>query len=142
MFPTSWKNKITLKVRRASQLQHLWIKCSKLLLRRKLVIPKRIAIPNIFLHIFNPLILIVMAILSALVFFQFPLFLLAFLLILCPIFLFRRTRPIILEALQTNLILLAALTSFFSHDSFRLWKTTQESRSLLTEDILKEKQLL
>jgi len=142
LFPTSWKNKVTLKVRRAGQLQHLWVKCFKLLLRRKLVIPKRIAIPNIFLHIFNPLLLIVLAVLSSLVFFQFPLFLLAFSLILCPILLVRRTRTIILEALQTNLILLAALTSFFSQDSFRLWKTTQESRSLLTEDMLKERQLL
>ena len=142
VFPTSWKNKITMKIRRASQLQYLWIKCLKLLLRRKLVIPRRIAIPNIFLHIFNPLLLIVLAILSALVFFQFPMFLLAFLLILCPMLLFRRTRTAILEALQNNFILLAALTLFFTNNDFRLWKTTQESRFLLTEDMLKEKQLL
>lgn len=141
-FPTIWKNKITLKIRRASQLQHVWIKCLKLLLRGKLVIPKRIAIPEIFLHIFNPLLLIVLAMLSALVFFQFPMFLLAFLVILCPTLLVRKTRTALLEVLQNNFILLVALTSFFTNNRFRLWKTAQESRFLLTEDILKEKQLL
>lgn len=142
MFPTIWRNKITLKIRRASQLQHLWVKCLKLLLRGKLVIPKRIAIPEIFLHILNPLLLIVLAILSALVFFQFPMFMLAFLLVLCSTLFVRKARTAILEALQTNFILLVALTSFFTNNRFKLWKTAQESRFLLTEDILKEKQLL
>jgi biofilm PGA synthesis N-glycosyltransferase PgaC len=140
--PTIWKNKVTLKIRRASQLQHLWIRSLKLLLRRKLAIPKRIVVPNIFLHILNPLLLIFLAILSALVFFQFPMFLLAFLLVLCPTLLIRRTRTVIFEALLNNFILLVALTSFFSHSNSRLWKTAQESRFLLTEDLLKEKQLL
>lgn len=142
VFPTIWKNKVALKIRRASQLQHLWIKSLKLMLRRKLVIPKRIAIPNIFLHVLNPLLLIILAILSALVFFQFPMFLLAFLLVLCPMLLVRRARTMVFEALQNNFILLVALASFFLHNGSGLWKTTQESRFLLTEDLLKEKQLL
>jgi hypothetical protein len=142
IFPTIWKNKVSLKIRRASQLQHLWSKCLGLLLRRELVIPKRIAIPNILLHILNPLLLLVLAILSALVFFRFPMFLLAFLLILCPVLLVRRTRTVVFEVLQNHLILLAALPSLFSRNSSRLWKTSQESRFLLTEDMLKEKQLL
>jgi cellulose synthase/poly-beta-1,6-N-acetylglucosamine synthase-like glycosyltransferase len=141
-FPVIWKNKITLKTRRASQLQHLWAKCFKLLLHGKLIIPKKIAIPEAFLHIFNPLLLVVLGILSIVAFVEYPVFLLAFLLVLCPALLIKKTRTTILEVLQSNLILLVALSSFFNSKGFKHWKTVQESRFLLTEDILKEKQLI
>ena len=141
-FPTVWKNKITLKVRRASQLQHLLAKCLNLLVRRKLRMPKRIAAPQIFLHIFNPLLLIALAIVSVFGFIQLPMAFLAFLLILCPILLIRKTRTILIEVLQNNCILLAALPSFLTSKRFKPWKTVQESRYFITEDLLKEKKLI
>jgi cellulose synthase/poly-beta-1,6-N-acetylglucosamine synthase-like glycosyltransferase len=141
-FPTIWKNKISLKIRRASQLQHLWSKCFNLLIRGKLLIPKKIAIPEIFMHIFNPLLLIVLGVLSVFTFVQYPWFLLAFLVILCPSLVIKKTRTTLIEALQNNLILLTALTSFFNNKGFKLWKTVQESRSLITEELLREKQLI
>lgn len=141
-FPTIWKNKVNLKIRRASHLQHLWAKCLQLLIHRKLVIPKRIALPEIFLHIFNPLLLVVLGVLSVLAFVQYPTFLLALLLALCPILLIRKTRTTFLEVLQNNFILLVALSSFFTNKGFKFWKTEQESRFLLTEEMLKEKQLI
>jgi biofilm PGA synthesis N-glycosyltransferase PgaC len=141
-FPVIWKNKITLKTRRASQLQHLWARCFKLLLHGKLIIPKKIAIPEIFLHIFNPLLLVVLGILSIVAFVKYPVFLLAFLLILCPALLIKKTRTTILEVLQSNLILIVALGSFFASKGFKHWKTVQESRFLLTEGVLKERQLI
>jgi biofilm PGA synthesis N-glycosyltransferase PgaC len=142
VFPTSWRNKLSLKVRRASQLQRLWIKCLKLLLRGKLAIPKRIVVSNVFLHLLSPLLLAALAVLSVFVFFQFPLFLLAFLLILCATLLFKRTRTLLVEVLQSNFILFLALAHLLVGNGSTSWKTTQESRFLLTEDMLKEKQLL
>ncbi|MCW4048006.1 MAG: glycosyltransferase [Candidatus Bathyarchaeota archaeon] len=141
-FPAVWRNKVTLKVRRARQLQRLWAKCFMLLTRGKLVIPKKIAIPEIFLHLVNPLLLVVLGLVSIVMFVEYPIFLLAFLIALCPTLLVRKTRTIILEILQNNFILLVALASFVTSKRINQWKTVQESRVLLTEDILREKQLL
>lgn len=142
MFPVNWKNKIILKTRRASQLQHLWAKCFMLLLHGKLIIPKKIAIPEVFLHIFNPLLVVVLGILSIVAFVQYPVFLLVFLLVLCPVMLMKKTRKIILEALQSNLILLVALSTFFAGEGFKYWKPVQESRKLLDDDVLRKNHLI
>jgi cellulose synthase/poly-beta-1,6-N-acetylglucosamine synthase-like glycosyltransferase len=141
-FPTIWKNKIILKIRRASNLQQVEGKCLNLLLRRKLIIPKRIAIPQIILHIVNPLILVALAVVSILVFIQFPILLLALPLAFCALLLIRKIRTTAFEALQSNFILLLALFSFFTGKKFKLWKTVQESRTLITASALKEKKLI
>ncbi len=138
-FPTIWKNKMNLKLRRASQLQSLWFKCLNLLVHRKLIIPKKIAVPEIFLYIFNPLLLVVLGFLSVFAFVDYPLFMLTFVLIFSALFIVKKTRPLMIEILQNNLILLTALTSFFNkRKGFKLWKTEQESRSLLSEETLKK----
>jgi cellulose synthase/poly-beta-1,6-N-acetylglucosamine synthase-like glycosyltransferase len=141
-FPTIWKNKIALKIRRASNLQQLEAECLNLLLRRKLLIPRRIAIPQIALHIFNPLILVALTVVSIFVFIQYPLLLLALLLALCSVIPVRKIRTAVFEAFQDNFILLLALGSFFTGRKFKLWQTVQESRTLITEKALKEKKLI
>jgi glycosyltransferase involved in cell wall biosynthesis len=141
-FPIMWRNKLILKVRRASQLQHLWAKCLKLLVRGKLRLPKKIALSEIFLHIFNPLLLIVLVVVSIFAFIQNPMLLAAFLLILCPTLLIKKNRTSVFELLQNNCILIVALTSFFTNKGFRLWETVQESRLFITEGVLKEKNLI
>ena len=82
-FPTLWKNKLVIKIRRANQLQHLWAKCLKLMVKGKLRIPKRIAIPEIFLHIFNPLLFVALVATTFVGFTQYPLFFGAVLLVFC-----------------------------------------------------------
>jgi cellulose synthase/poly-beta-1,6-N-acetylglucosamine synthase-like glycosyltransferase len=141
-FPTSWRNKVALKVRRASNLQQLEAKCLRLLLRGKLVIPKRTAVPEIILHLFNPLILVVLAVVSVFVFIEYPLVLLVLLLVFCLVFLVGRMRTTVLEAFLNNFILLFALGSLFTGNRFKHWKTFQESRTLITASALKEKELI
>ena len=141
-FPTLWKNKLVIKMRRANQLQHLWAKCLNLMVRGKLRMPKRIALPEIFLHIFNPMLLLALVAATVVGFFELPLFFSAFLALVGATLLFKKTRPILLEVLQNNVFLLASLSSFFTRRGFRLWKTVQESRSFITEVALKEKNLL
>ena len=140
--PSIWKNKVTLKIRRAGHLQHLWAKCVALLLKGRLVLPKKIAIPEMFLHLFNPLLFVVLVVLSALVFIQYPLLLLVFLPAIGLLSLVTSTRITMIETLQNNLILLVSLFSFFSNKRFILWTTVQESRFLLTEELLKAKHLI
>ncbi len=140
--PTVWRNKVSVKIRRASQLQHLWARCLNLLVRGKLAIPKRIALPEIFLHLFNPLLLVVLAVLSVAVVVEYPLLGLVLVLMLCGVFAVKRTRMMALELIQNNLILLTALSDFLTNRKFKLWKPIQESRMVLSEKVLREKQLI
>ena len=141
-FPATWKDKMDLKIRRASQLQHLWAKCLNLLIQRKLNIPKKIAIPEVFMHVFNPLLLLALGVLSIFSFAQYPYFFLVFILVLAVALMIKKTKTPLIEALQSNFILLMALTSVFSKKSFKFWKTNQESRIHLTEELLKDYRLV
>ena len=141
-FPIAWKNKIALKIRRTSQLQRLWIKCLKLLVQGKLKLPKRIAIPEILLFVFNPPLLVALAVVSVFAFALNPVFLVFFLFLFILALLLQKTRRIMFQVLENNFIALAALTTFFRKRSFLLWNTVQESRLLLTEEMLKQKDLI
>ncbi len=140
--PTIWRNKIAVKIRRASQLQQLWGRCLNLLIHGKLAIPKRIAIPEILLHIFNPMLLVALFVLSGFAVFLYPLPMLTLALIIVAALLFRKVRTTFLEVFQSNFILLAALTSHLTNRKFKLWKPIQESRFVLSESILREKKLI
>jgi cellulose synthase/poly-beta-1,6-N-acetylglucosamine synthase-like glycosyltransferase len=140
--PTTWKNKINIKIRRAGHLQHLWGRCLNLLAHRKLAMPKRIAVPEIILHIFNPLLMVVFAVLTVAVGVVYPLLGLALLLLVGGALVVKRTRVMLFELLQNNFILLLALSSFVTKRNFKLWKPVGESRNALTEAVLREKQLI
>lgn len=142
MFPASWKNKVTIKLRRAAQLQRIWIKSLKLLIKGELVLPKKIAIPEILLHLFNPIFFVALLFATALLFVEHPVLLLAFSAILLPILLVQKTRVSLIELVQNNLILLAALSTSILNKQFRLWSTVKESRSLLNGDVLKKLHLI
>ena len=140
--PTVWRNKISIKIRRASHLQKLWARCLNLLVHGKLSMPKRIAVPEIFLHIFNPLVLVAVGILSVLVGVEYPLLGLALIAMVCAVFVVKKTRTTALELIQNNLILLTALSSFIANRKFKLWKPVQESRFVLSEKVLRDKKLI
>lgn len=142
MFPTNWKNKIILKMRRANQLQQLWAKCLKLLFRGKLVLSKKIAVPEIFLHLLNPIVFFALIVVTALLIVTKPLLLAAFLPILLLALIIPKGRLSVIENLQSNFILLFALFSFITGRKFKHWKTVEESRSYLNEAVLKKKQLI
>ncbi len=140
--PTSWGSKVSVKIRRASHLQHLWARCLNLLVHGKLAMPKRIAVPEIILHIFNPVLLVVLAVLSVAVMVVYPVLALVLVVLVCGVLVVKRTRITALELVQNNLILLAALSSFFTNRTFKFWKPVAESRAGLTEQVLREKKLI
>jgi biofilm PGA synthesis N-glycosyltransferase PgaC len=142
MFPTNWKNKIILKMRRANQLQQIWAKCLKLLFRGKLVLPKKIAVPEIFLHLFNPIVFFALIVVTALLIVAKPLLLAVFLPILLLALVIPKGRISVIENVQSNFILLFALFSFITGRKFKHWKTVEESRSNLNKQVLKTKQLI
>ncbi|MCW4024070.1 MAG: glycosyltransferase [Candidatus Bathyarchaeota archaeon] len=140
--PTKWKHKVAIKLRRASHLQHLWARCLNLLIHGKLAMPKRIAVPEIVLHIFNPVLLVLLAVLSVAVMVVYPWLAAVLMVLLFGVFAVKKTRVTAFELLQNNLILFASLFSFFGNRQIKLWKPVQESRSVLTEKLLRENQLI
>ena len=134
---SSWKAKVTIKVRRATQLLAIYARCLRLMLHRSLRLPFRIAIPEIFIYLVNPVLFVLFS--SLLVFFLVTnlTYLVAASLILAVILLVpSKLRLVFLEAVQDNLLLFVALVSFLSRRKFSMWETQGESRSLLTEGLL------
>ncbi len=123
-FPTRLIGKLRIKARRSNQLIGLWVKCFKLLLKRRLLLPKRIAVPEIMLFLFNPIILLASIItgVTVVILFPFSLFSVAILLFIAGLLLF--ARRIFFEVLIDNLILLYALVSFMFGRRYIAWEKT------------------
>ena len=141
-FPSTWKGKIATKTRRARQLVRIWIKCLKLSLKKQLVLPKKIFIPEAFLYLINPIVFIFLIGATVLLVYRYPIFLLVLSTIFLPLLFVKKTRTLILEVVQDNCILLSALLAFISNKQFATWKTMDVSRAYLTNDILKRENLI
>lgn len=137
-FPPTWKGKVTIKIRRAGQLCQVWTKCLLLLLKGELVLPRRIALSEIFLHIFNPVIFVLLTLATVFVVLEQPFFLLGFLCIIAV----PKIRSFFLETLQDNIILLGALVSSLANRKFVIWRKADESRQVLTPDLLTSRGLI
>jgi cellulose synthase/poly-beta-1,6-N-acetylglucosamine synthase-like glycosyltransferase len=121
-FPTGLGGKLKTKSRRATQLMSLWATCFVLLLKNRLLLPKRIAIPEIMLFIFAPLFLlaVIVTALATILLFPFSLFSLVILLSAAGMVIF--ARRMFLEVLIDNLILLYALVAFLTGRRYTVWE--------------------
>jgi len=137
-FPDSWRGKITIKTRRASHLLQIWIKCLKLFLRRRLLLPKRIALPEAFLHILNPFIFLLLTFATFLLLLQYPILLPFF---LVP-FLIPKSRAYLVEVIQDNFIVLLASVALAIGKNSVVWRKAEESRTLVDIEALKEENLI
>lgn len=142
LFPSVWKGKIAIKTRRATQLIRIWAKCLKLQLNRKLILPKKIFLPEAFLYILNPLFFLALILTIFLCFLKQPSFLLAVPVVLMLVLLVSRGRMLLIETIQGNCILLIALVAFITNKKFDVWKTAEDTRLILEKDVLKEKCLI
>jgi cellulose synthase/poly-beta-1,6-N-acetylglucosamine synthase-like glycosyltransferase len=124
-FPAKLQEKLKIKVRRANQLIGLWAKCLRLIVNRKLRLPKKIAVPETMLFIFNPVIFVAMAVtaLTTLVLFPLSFFSIAILLFIAGLLIFARN--IFLEIVLDNLILFYALMSFIFGRRYISWEKAE-----------------
>lgn len=124
-FPTSLVAKLKIKARRANQLMGLWEKCFKLLLNKRLHLPKRIVVPEMMLFILNPIILLALIIigLTTAILFPFSIFSVTVILLIGGLLLFARRAFI--EVLINNLILLYALIAFVLGKRYITWERTE-----------------
>lgn len=126
-FPDSWKGKVNIKIRRASQLVRIWSTCLSLLLKGKLLLPKRIAVPEIIFFVLNPLIFLMTAILAPIFVITYPISLV----LLIALILIPKSRRLFFENVQSNCILLGGIINLLFHKEFVVWNKVEESRSSL-----------
>ena len=121
-FPSSLSLKVKTKVRRANQLIGLWVKCVKLLFGGDFSLPKRIAIPEIALFIFNPIIfLILMASGIALVIMN-PFSPISLAIILSVLGLLVLARRVFVELFIDNVILAGGLATYLFGRRYIAWR--------------------
>jgi hypothetical protein len=93
--------------------------------KRKLVLPKKIAVPEIILFIFNPLFLFVLLATGLVNIIVFPLSYLSLTILLFTGALLLLARNVFLEILFDNLILLYALIGFLFGRRYVTWQKTK-----------------
>jgi len=132
----AWRDKFNAKVRRATQNLKTWVKCFSLLLKRKLMLPWKIAIPGIFLYLFNPIIFLLLLITTFYMMLTLPLFALLLASMITFTLTIKRLRVIFIEVIQNHVFLLLAIIGLLTRRNIILWKTAQHSRAIITREML------
>jgi cellulose synthase/poly-beta-1,6-N-acetylglucosamine synthase-like glycosyltransferase len=136
-FPADWKGKFGIKIRRAQQFLRIWLKCLKLLVKKELVLPKKIVLPQTFLFFLGPFIFVALVATTIVIMFQFPILVLPLVLV----FVVPKSRMYLIEIIQNNLILLFALGSLATKRDYVVWHISKSSRKV-DPDVLKERNLI
>lgn len=135
-FPTSSRGKFSIKLRRINQLVRVFAKYLDLLVKDKLKESKITIVPNILLYLFSPIAFIIFIILTALLVFNFPYLLLAFVLLLIP-----AVRFYFYEIFENNLLLMVGLFGVAMGKRFSVW-SQPEDRTCLTPEALSQLNLI
>jgi cellulose synthase/poly-beta-1,6-N-acetylglucosamine synthase-like glycosyltransferase len=137
----SWKDKSSIKVRRAKHNIKTWLRCFRLLVHKRLLLPMKIAIPELFLYLFNPMILLALLLNTAILIYYYPVFTVIIACMLAPLLIIKRTRLLFVETLQNNFFLLFGLLSLTTGKDIILWNPSQDTRIAISLDILEREQL-
>jgi biofilm PGA synthesis N-glycosyltransferase PgaC len=120
----TWRGKTSVKVRRAEQLVAIWFTCLKLAILNKIKLPRRIVFFNVYLHIVNPIVLLLFGALLILTLLQEPwiiLFIIAGLI-------YTKTRNYLVSFVSHNLFLLVGIAQYLTGKKQVVWKKVQETR--------------
>jgi len=120
-FPEGLKGKIKVKIRRASHLIWLWIKSLTLLLKGRLLLPKRIAIPEIFLFIFNPIIFVALLNITFVTAIIYPILFVPLVVVLFVATLIPTVRSYLIEITLDNVIIFYSLISCVKRKKIVAW---------------------
>lgn len=139
---TRWRDKSRTKIRRAVHNLKTWLRCLRLLFGRKLLLPKRIAFPEIFLYLINPIVFLTLLIMTVPLLLSYPLMaVFVFPAVFC-ILAVNRSRIAFVELVQNNVFLLLGILSIVTGKTITLWKTSQEPRAMTTRELLRSHDLV
>jgi cellulose synthase/poly-beta-1,6-N-acetylglucosamine synthase-like glycosyltransferase len=129
-FPTSWRGKILIKLRRANQLIRVMCKYFHLLLNRRIKGSKKVVIQGIILYLVSPLMFVILIVTTTLLLSIFPYFA-----ILSLVFLVTKIRVYLFEFVQNYLLLILAMFSVAFGKNFIVWSKPQD-RTFIQESTL------
>jgi len=120
----TWRGRVTVKLRRAQQIICLWLKCLCLMLRGKLKLPRSIMIPELYLHLLNPIIGVFFYAFTLLTIFRYPVLVLpVIILVVLP-----TTRRYGFSFIMHNAFLLMGIWKYLKGERKAVWKKVQETR--------------
>ena len=135
-FPNSWREKVSLKMRRANQLLRVLWRYVYLLFKRRIKAPKRVIIQGILMYFINPIMFILLVMSSLYLLFEFPYLSLSFLIFLVP--------PVnfyLFELAQNHLILFISMLSVLLNKKFVVWEKPKD-RAMLRGSVLRKYELI
>jgi len=135
-FPTSFRGKLGIKLRRTNQLVRVFAKYLALLVKRKVKVAKRTMVPNTFLYLFSPIAFVLFLVLTAFLIFVFPPLLLFLVLFLVPV-----VRFYSYEIVESNMLLVAAILGAIMGKGFSMW-SKPDDRLWLTGETLSQFNLI
>lgn len=141
-FPRTYEGKLAIKLRRATVLARVWSKCMKLFFRGKIVLPKRIFLPETYLYLLNPFVFLSLLVVSAFVVLENPIFLCFLLGLVAVIIASRKLRTLFIETFQDQIILLGAIFGSLFRRKSTSWKTSEDSRVYITRETLEKHKLV
>ena len=120
--PSRLGERVKVKTRRATHLAGLWITCLKLLFRRKLLLPKKIALPEIFISLFDPFVFLSLVIVTVALLLFYPLFLLVLVVMLGVLVAVPLTRVYFAHGFLDQFVLLYSIFLYAGHRRFTSWE--------------------
>jgi len=135
-FPRTWKGKVDMKIRRASQLVQVLQKYTILLIKNEIRTAKQIVLKNLFVYLLAPIVFLLFIATTSFLMLKFPPTILLLLFFLIP-----KVRGYLVEASLSYLILLYSIILTVSKKKYVIWKKPQD-RALLTKDMLLQKGLI
>ena len=135
-FPTTWKGRISIKIRRAGQLVRVFTTYFSLLIQKRVKNAKRVIIQDVFLFLLSPVFFILLLVTTIPLLLSFPYFAALFLVLLIP-----KIGLNVIEVCQNFLILFLGLCLFIFNKKFLFW-VQPEDRGLLTENMLRKYMLI
>jgi cellulose synthase/poly-beta-1,6-N-acetylglucosamine synthase-like glycosyltransferase len=135
-FPETWKGKMEIKMRRASQLIRVFWKYAALLFRNRIRTGKQAVLRNLLVYLVAPFSFLLFAITTLFLVLVYPLAIL-----LLAVFLIPKVNRYVAEVTLSYLILLSAMVSTVSKRKFVVWKKPQD-RTLFSEEMLSRRGLI
>ena len=135
-FPTTWKGRLGIKIRRANQLVRLFSRYAVLLLQGRLDDSKRIVYQNVFVYLVSPLMLILLLMTTISLLTAFPYFAAVLVALLIP-----RVRTYLVEGTQNYFVLFLAIVLAILGKKTIVWDQPA-GRDLVTEEMLCQRNLI
>jgi cellulose synthase/poly-beta-1,6-N-acetylglucosamine synthase-like glycosyltransferase len=120
--PKQLKGRTKIKMRRATHLAGMWLHCLNLLIKKRLVLPKRIAVPEILLSVFIPFVFVALVSLTPALLVFYPVFLVPLVLLLCIVTLSLKVRSYIVQRILDQFILFCAVILNVKKKKYVTWE--------------------